>query len=110
MGSLLALVVLTSSLVREPIKRILHSATPAFRRCYEDALKRDDPGLAGKARLKISVGESGRVDEVEVEFPIDAPQFTQCLRDVALKLRFLKGAAAYKLIWPIIFQASDSKP
>jgi hypothetical protein len=109
MGTILTLLVLTSSLDKEPIRRILHSADPGFRRCYEDALKRDDPGLAGKARLKISVGESGRVDEVEIEFPIDAPQFTQCLRDVAIKLRFLKGPSPYKLIWPIVFPGRDSK-
>ena len=110
MGTLLTLLVLTSSLDREPIKKVLHSANPAFRRCYEAALKRDAPDLEGKARLKISVGESGRVDEVEVEFPSDAPQFTQCLREVALKLRFLQGPAPYTLIWPIIFRAGDSKP
>jgi outer membrane biosynthesis protein TonB len=110
MGTIFALLVLTSSLDREPIKKVLHAANPAFRRCYEAALERDAPGLEGKAALKLSVGENGRVDEVEVDFPTDAPQFTQCLREAALKLRFLKGPAPYRLIWPIIFRAGDAKP
>lgn len=110
MATFLALLVLTSSLDRGPLRKVLRAASPDFKRCYEAALQRDPPGLEGRAQLKLTVSASGRVEEVEVTFPVEAPQFTQCLRDVAIKLRFLKGPAPYKLVWPVVFRGSDSNP
>lgn len=96
--------------LQEPVRKILSAASPDFRRCSEDALKRDPPGLEGRAQLTLSVSADGHVEDVTVRFPIDAPLFTQCLREVALKLRFLRGPAPYKLVWPVVFRGSDSDP
>jgi hypothetical protein len=93
-----------SSLDRGVIKPVLHAASPRFKRCYERALKRDQPELEGKARLTFTVQPSGKVSEVEVEFPMVAPEFTQCLREAGLRVRFLKGPAEIKLVWPIVFK------
>ena len=95
-----------SSLDRDALKAVLQRASPGFKHCYETALKRETPGLSGRARLTLTVTAGGRVDEVTVEFPVTDPQFTQCLRDVAMKLHFGKGPTGYKLIWPIVFQGS----
>ena len=104
MASLLALLVLTSSLDRGVLKPVLKAAAPQFKRCYERALRRDQPELGGKARLTLTVSPNGTVSEVAVEFPMSAPEFTRCLHDVALKLRFLKGPVEFGLIWPIVFK------
>ena len=106
MVSVLTLLVLTSSLDRNVIKPVLQAAAPDFKRCYERALQRDPPDLAGKARLTLTVQPSGAVSEVAVEFPMIASEFTHCLRQVALKLRFLKGRGEFRLIWPIVFKRS----
>lgn len=97
------LILLTgASLDRTAIKAVLHGASPGFKRCYERA----PPDLAGRARLTLTVAPSGQVSEVSVDFPGVAPDFTQCLRGVAMKLRFLMGPAEFKLIWPIVFRRS----
>lgn len=92
-----------SSLDRSSLKAVLQRASPAFKRCYEGALA-VTPELTGNARLHLEVAASGRVSNVTVEFPIEAPQFTQCLREVASKLQFLRGPAPYFLTWPILFK------
>lgn len=93
-----------SSLDRAAIKAVLQGGTPGFRRCYEAALESDLPDLGGRVRLTLTVAPSGRVSEVSIEFPLVAPAFTRCLRGVAMKLRFFKGPAEFKLIWPIVFR------
>jgi hypothetical protein len=103
---LLIALVASSSLDRTALKAVLQRGNPGFKRCYEDALKHHTPALAGKARLTLTITAAGKVDDVTIDFPVDAPQFTQCLRDVALKLHFLKGPAGYKVVWPIVFQGS----
>lgn len=92
-----------SSLDRTALKAVLQGGTPGFRRCYEVALESDQPDLGGRVRLTLTVAPSGQVSGVSVEFPMVAPEFTRCLRRVAMKLRFLKGPAEFKLIWPIVF-------
>lgn len=92
-----------SSLDRTALKAVLQGGSPGFKRCYEAALQRDPPDLSGLARLTLTVAPSGQVSEVSVEFPLIAPDFTRCLRGVAMKLRFFKGPAEFKLIWPIVF-------
>lgn len=91
-----------SSLDRAALKAVLQRASPQFKRCYERALT-DRPELSGRASLRLEIAASGRVTEVTVEFPVEAPRFTQCLRDAAAKLQFLKGPAPYKVAWPIVF-------
>ncbi|MDP1824447.1 MAG: AgmX/PglI C-terminal domain-containing protein [Archangium sp.] len=93
-----------SSLDRTAIKAVLQGGSPGFKRCYEAALRRDPPDLEGRARLTLTVAPSGQVSEVSVDFPMIAPGFTQCLRGVALRLRFLEGPAGFKLTWPIVFR------
>ena len=106
MSSLLALLILGSSLDRNVIKPVLQAAAPDFKRCYERARQRDQPEFAGKASLTLTVQPNGTVSEVAVEFPMIDSEFTQCLREVALKLRFLKGRGEFRLIWPIVFKRS----
>lgn len=103
---LLSGVSLASSLDRTALKAVLRRGTPGFKRCYEAALRRDRPDLAGKARLVLTVGPSGQVTEATVEFRLDTPDFTACLREVAMKLRFLKGPAQFQVTWPIQFKAT----
>ena len=92
-----------SSLDRALLKSVMRRADPGFRRCYEEAL-RDQPALEGKARLTVNVEPDGRVSEVTVEFPRWAPDFSRCLRDETLRLRFPEGPAAFRLVWPTDFK------
>lgn len=109
MRSWLALLLLSSiaahasSLDRGALAAVLQRASPGFKRCYEKALQHS-PELSGRARLHLEITAGGRVSEATVEFPVEAPELTQCLREVAAKLQFLKGPAPYRLVWPILFR------
>ena len=100
MASLVTLLILASSLDRGVLRPVLQAASPQFKRCFETA----GPEVSGKTRLTLTVLPNGTVFEVEVEFPLVAPDFTHCLHDVALKLRFHRGPAMFRLIWPIVFK------
>jgi hypothetical protein len=95
--------VLHSSLDRSLIRGILERHTEAFRRCYEEALKREDPALEGRARFVFTVRD-GAVTDVTVEFPMPAPLFTGCLRREALKVRFPGPHGELRLTWPLVFK------
>ena len=109
MRFLLAAVLLTSaasaasSLDRALLQSVLRRGSPAFKRCYQRALQ-VRPALAGKARLTLDVAADGKVSEVTVEFPMLADDFTACLREGAMKLRFPKGPAAFRVVWPVDFK------
>ena len=106
---LLAAPALGSSLDRAAVKAVLQRATPRFQRCYERALA-ERPALAGKAIVRLEISTGGRVETVTVDFPHEVPEFTQCLREAALRLQFLKGPAPWAVAWPIHFKSGSIPP
>lgn len=102
---LLSSVASASSIDKELVRKIISQKNGAFRACYENALKSEAPGFAGKAVLKIAINSQGMVTQVDVEFPHPSEKFTTCLHDAAMQLRFPKFGPGepIKISWPITF-------
>ncbi len=100
MYALLISLVLTSSLDRERFAKVMRSATPDFKRCYETALK-DDPRLRGRVVFVLNIAADGAVTSVQVTLPEENPTFELCLSRRASALRFGKGPAPIKVTWPL---------
>lgn len=100
MYALLISLVLTSSLDREQFAKVMRSATPGFKRCYETALK-EDPRLRGRVVFELDIAADGTVTTVKLTLPEENPAFELCLTRRARTLRFGKGSAPIKVTWPL---------
>lgn len=96
----LALPASASSLDRELVRKVMRTASPGFKRCYEQ----QGASLVGKARLTISVSAAGLVSDVKVDLPGASAEFSRCLVDVASRLSFPRGVAPWSLVWPVEFK------
>jgi Gram-negative bacterial TonB protein C-terminal len=105
---------LTPPVVPEQIgidKRAIQGAIRAnlktIRRCYEDQLGKD-PNLAGRVKLLIVIGKTGRVTSTKVEEGIH-PDVDACLQRVVSAIAFPKpaGGGEVRVSYPFVFKAAD---
>jgi hypothetical protein len=96
-----------NSIDKELVRRVITAKNAQFRACYEKALAREGPDLSGKASLVLTIESSGKVSDVKVNFTRDVPQFTGCLRDAAMTLKFpgFPPPGPITITWPIVFTA-----
>ena len=81
----------------------LSERAPAFRACYERALKKN-ARLAGDFKLSFTVSAKGNVDKARVQ-PRDGDGLGHCLQSVVKRMRFNAPAAAIDVSRKLTFRA-----
>ena len=100
-------VVVSGSLDRDVVLRVLRRRARSLRSAYEKALKRS-PNLAGRLEVKIVIGANGRVKKVEIM--TDTMGDETVTREIARlidKWRFPKpaGGGEVSITLPLVFSA-----
>lgn len=86
---------------------VVAAMTPAFRRCYAEALKRD-PSERGSIRITARIGASGEVTSVSPSGHGLSPETASCVAAVVAKAIFAppEGGGA-TIVIPVTFVAVD---
>lgn len=96
-------------LSKDEIARVIRSALPRFKFCYEKELQAD-PNLAGKAAVYFTIAPNGAVAEAGLrESSLDNQKVESCLSQVMRSLKFPapKGGGVVIVTYPFIFETHD---
>ncbi len=100
-----AQVVITGSLDRSIIQRVIRRHRNQIRAVYESALK-SNPTLAGKVVIKMTIGADGKVEKVEIaESTLKDKRVEERLMKVVKRLQFPKLPGGGKMVvsYPFVF-------
>lgn len=93
------------------IQRIVRTAFPAYRACYEDGLRRT-PTLAGTVAIRFVIAADGALRWPQVEHAdLPDPAVIGCLLTAFLPLAFpAPEGGIVTVVYPIMFSPGDSPP
>ncbi len=89
------------------VKQVLSSNAGAFKRCYDQSVRRGD-GLSGKLSVRISILPTGRVGDIELAPPkFRGGALGECVVESTRRLRFPSFEGdPMPFEFPIVFQGS----
>jgi TonB family protein len=91
------------------VEQTIRNGMRAVTACYERELRRN-PGLGGKAVVRLVVSPTGGVSQVDFESDsVGSPRFTACVASHARRWRFPPpgGKAGAEVSVPILFRAAE---
>jgi len=100
----------TGSLDKEIIQRIIRHHIMQVRHCYERQLAKD-PNLEGRLKIKFTITKDGRVSTVMVQEALET-SVDSCVAQVFRRMTFPKpqGGGIVIVSYPFVFKAGTSAP
>jgi len=92
---------------KDEIRKAMRDALPAFKECYARALT-DNPKLAGKVELKLSIDPTGRVKSLKLgQGDLKDPAVTSCIEKRAKAIVFAGADVTVTVTYPFVFKAVE---
>jgi outer membrane biosynthesis protein TonB len=89
------------------IARVINDGRPSLKTCYQRALTRDDRLVHGDLTVRLSVGSSGRVSDVNIKGPRKFRAVEPCLETAISKWTFPKAPASYDAEFPLALEGAQ---
>jgi hypothetical protein len=102
--------VVMGSLDKSIIQRIIRRHVSQVQSCYEQQLIKD-PNIAGRLKIKFTIGKDGHVTTAKVEEALEA-SVDSCVAGVFRRMTFPKpkGGGIVIVSYPLVFKAGSSTP
>ena len=99
------------TLPKDVIRRVVQSALPRYKQCYEKELQRT-PELAGKSIVTFTIAPDGSVAAVKAEGDLASEAVHRCVEATTKALSFPKpdGGGVVVVKYPFTFAPVQSKP
>ena len=99
--------IVTGSIDKDIIRRIVRSHINEVRHCYAQGLK-TDPNLAGRVSIEFTIAATGRVTEAEISsstLPESAKDVNACVATAVKRWKFPKpaGGGVVTVTYPFVF-------
>jgi Mg-chelatase subunit ChlD len=104
--------IVTGSLAKEAIQKVINANVAAVQKCYEKRLL-ESPGLAGKLTLAWTIGGDGQITAVSIDkkaSSVNDDALAACILKAVKTWKFPKptGGGIVQVTYPFVFKATDT--